>query len=521
MVGRTARKGPNRGNRFWSCSRYPDCRGARSASAVVRASANQVIGSGWSGAGGPEEDGSSVRRIEWKVGELPVVWEEGWKDAGRPVFASEYLEIGALPGISPAIWSGDPEWGSGLQQVLSHGLLLSRRDRAREPTDRSRLVSGLLLKLLCRGRTPFPTLDVERQGLEGHGLMDRVIEFDEKSAEIGWGPRRRAAWRASPRAVLAVAAERDPFVLDPGIDPDAAPDGSLCDSDLEVRFLKEWALQALGPEAGHWFTPQAPLDKLLQSRERSDGAGARRVDFLFCHPGGVPLVIEIDGPEHAGARAVDQARDDELRSIGLDVVRVPNEEMSRLDGPNLRRIRDHCQEAFAALPPPTRDVDLAVAQFAMDCAVAAKVQAAVAKAIAYGWLVGGADWEIDIRGAGAAAAAGVRDVLDLLVGFGALYGWHAVPASCTVRVDGGDVSAWTPAGEGARNENAESRARAESLRITVESRASPFPRAVQPVRRRAPRLRDPSCLPPSVDRAGTVLPRSARLVRRRGNLERT
>ena len=161
-----------------------------------------------------------------------------------------------------------------------------------------------------------------------------------------------------------------------------------------------------------------------------DGSGARRCDFLFSHPGGPPTAIEIDGPEHD--TVADEVRDESLRSVGIDVLRVTNAEVLHGRGSMLDRIRARCNEALTAFRPVTGD-DKAAASLAIDCATAAKVQFAVARAVEYGWLTAGTDWEINIRGMGAPAAAGVLDALMLLAGFDVLYGGCSIPATCTVR----------------------------------------------------------------------------------------
>ena len=99
---------------------------------------------------------------------------------------------------------------------------------------------------------------------------------------------------------------------------------------------------------------------------------------------------------------------------------------------------------------------------------------AVGRAVEYGWLTADKDWEVDIRGAGATAAAGVLDALELLAGFDVLYGGRAVPSSCTVRTDGGLVVAWTPTDGGEWVETTDSRVPTERVHIAVESRASAF-----------------------------------------------
>jgi len=447
MKLRTARKGSNAGGQFWGCTEFPRCRGTRDSGGKPEIS--------------PEPQQHSIRPAT-----LPVEWTEC---TPRTDFVPEYLSVGAMPGVLRDRLRRHARLG----QVLSQCVLLSRRNRARHTTADSGLASALLLKVLRRGRTPFSTLNVEREALRAHGLLRQVSELAPDSPEFGWDHRAGALSRMEPAAVLSLAIERSPFLLDPSFGLDSGSDDSLLQTDEEAWFLKQWVPQALGETAGHWFTPQAPLDKLLESGGMADGGGARRVDFLFSHPGGPPLAIEIDGPEHDAAVAVDEARDDSLRSIGIDVVRVTNDEVLRGQGTMLECIRSRCLEALTAFPPTT-GADRTFAAFVLDCATAAKVQLAIARAVEYGWLTADTDWGIDIIGAGTTAAAAVLDALKLLTGIDLLYGGRTVPLSCSVRMDGGLVVVWKPRAPGEWVKTTDSTVPRERVRIVVESRTSAF-----------------------------------------------
>ncbi len=76
-------------------------------------------------------------------------------------------------------------------------------------------------------------------------------------------------------------------------------------------------------------------EALLWSRLRRHGLAGMKVrrqhpiagfvaDF-YCHA--AQLVIEVDGPIHKGQRPHDAARDDVLRSLGLIVMRVSNDDV--------------------------------------------------------------------------------------------------------------------------------------------------------------------------------------------------
>ena len=449
MVKRTAKKGPNVGGQFWGCPRFPNCDGIRDL--------------------GDSGDNREPPQPSRRPSLLPVEWIEG---ISRHDFIPEYVAVGAIPGILHDRLNHDAR----VKQALSQCVLLSRRSRERqEAVEHPRFASALLLKLLRRGRTPLPTLNVEREALRTHGFLDKVSEFGPGNAEVGWEPRSGVFLRVSPEAVLSAVTERVPFVLDPvfGFGPESGE--PLLQSEAEAWFLNEWVPRALGPTAGHWFTPQAPLDKLLESGGRGDGSGVRRIDFLFNHPSGQPFAIEIDGPEHDAAVDVDDERDESLRSLGIDVLRVTNAEVLQGQGTVLERIRLRCAEALTAFDQAAGE-EKASASFAVDCTTAAKVQFAVARALEYGWLTAGENWEIDISGAGAPVAAGILDALQILAGIDGLYGGCSVPVGCTVRAEEGFVVRWMHTGGGEWVETTNSEAPSQQLRIGVENTVGPFHR---------------------------------------------
>ena len=84
------------------------------------------------------------------------------------------------------------------------------------------------------------------------------------------------------------------------------------------------------------------------------------------------LVIELDGGIHQDRTAADSERDEVLRIIGLEVVRIPNEEVEASLGGVVERLRatvrarlalrpeemaDTGQVEPAPLPDQTRDAD--------------------------------------------------------------------------------------------------------------------------------------------------------------------
>ena len=464
MVLRTARKGRNAGEKFWGCARFPDCKGTRPVSPDTDGSGGDPTPTRDEIPSPPES--SSVSSP------LPVAWIEGtW----RSDFIPEYVSVGAMPGVVHDRLGEQ----STLERLLTQCLFLYRRARSRQnATQHAQLVSALLGKILQRGRTPLPTLEVEREALRLYGFLESARDLSVDGIEMGWELQEAVAARVNAEGVLAAIAERCPFSLDPGFTINAGSH-ALLQSSEETWFLDQWVPNVLGTSAAHWFTPQASLDKLLEAGGiEVEDSGARRIDFLFFHPGSRPLGIEIDGEEHTSADLVDRARDQSLEKIGIDVLRITHHEINHGGGVALDRLKSRCEESLTALEHS--DDDERIAGFLIDCSNAAKVQFAIARAIGWGWLTAGQQWNIDLAGPNSymVSASGVLDLLRLLSAFDVLYGDNSTPKCCTVRGDNGLSIAWCMGDDGNWQEQEivppKVRSDVDYVRITVESRTSPY-----------------------------------------------
>ena len=435
MVLRLARKGPYAGSQFWGCTGYPHCRGLRNF-------------------------------VPPKLESLAVAWQEG---IVRDEYVPEYISVGAIPGSIRDDLADMPH----MAKALSQSLLLSRRGPTRiAASDHVRLVSILLTKLLQRGQAPPPTLEIERKALRMHGLSDSVYDFSQSGVEMGWEFKQQPSIRAED--VFSRVTDRNPFELEPTLRGSSNARSSLFDSEAEFRFLTSRVPWALGAAAAHWFTPQASLDLLLKSCGLN-GLGRRQVDFLFCHPRGEPLIIEIDGATHTNARSVDNARDKLLAAAGVNVVRISNDEVLYGGaGRTLDKVWEHCENALETSNRTNGSNRLA--DFLVDCTIAAKVQFAIARAIGFGWLKPDVRWNITLIGTGPVAGAGILDVLRLMAGYDALYGGKSIPTHCAVRGDHGFVIAWEQNPSGDWQEVPSSEAEGQELCIAVEMRTSPFHR---------------------------------------------
>ena len=359
---------------------------------------------------------------------LPVRWVDS---VGRSRWISEYTCIGTLPGFArEAIDAHDEE----IVQAIGQSLILSDRSRSRTPNDHSRLVGSLLAKILQRGQLPLPTIALENSAIRENNLVEMFSEFPLDHPDIGFELDRKFKGHLTKQALLLPFLRRAPFLLDDEFEAAPTSNTQLFGSSLEMSFLSEWVPKNLGPEAGHWFIPQASLDRLLEAYGQVYD-GDRRVDFLFSFPGAQPLVIEIDGDEHQDDLKNDSLRDSELSKCGIRVIRVPNEELIRGSGEFLSAIKEHCLTALhLAKPPP--DADLRLPLVIWDCAIASKIQFAIAKAIQWGWIGSSETWSIKILGVNGTACDAIIDLLSMLAGFDQLYGTDLLPTRTSIKIAG-------------------------------------------------------------------------------------
>ena len=463
MTLRTASVGPNTGNRFWGCRNYPNCRGIIN----VRGAPNNANGN----VGDTPAIGAMAARPT--NDRLPVRWHETRQ---RVDYDAEYVSIGSMPGLLKESFEDDET----VRKLLCDSVVLSRRARATEEVDEhSRLMSALLMKLLQRGRMPLPTLEIERSSIHVFGLDQHTIDLSEhEKGEQGWESKSGKRYNINRDQFVARLSERCNFELE------AEFREPLLDSPYELDFITRWMPQNLGDDAGHWITPQAPLDTLIESSSNGQqvAGGARRVDFLVNSPGSDPFVIEIDGPEHSRAVEIDQQRDSSLRrSTGIDVIRVTNQEITPGPSEKLEQIKQRFRVAGGTHNNARHTVKgsghARFADFARVCSIASKIQFVIARAVDWGWLSGD-EWHLEISSGGPSVASAVLDALRMYSAYDALYGGKSRPDRCSLRTDDGNVYAWFW-GEGQWIEAQDADLEEPHLRILVEPDSSPYDKLVR------------------------------------------
>ena len=116
------------------------------------------------------------------------------------------------------------------------------------------------------------------------------------------------------------------------------PSDPALDSDEERVVWTTILPDLLGPGFEIWCTPQIEIASLTSSGELC--GTEQRVDFLIAHPRLTePVVLEIDGSQHAARDSYDAIRTRHLEASGYRVLRVPADEVRAGAGASLDELR--------------------------------------------------------------------------------------------------------------------------------------------------------------------------------------
>ncbi len=338
MTLRTAKQGARSGNRFWGCLQFPSCRGTTTFNSNEEKRANPPI---INPPDTPQPDtmitnhpnpakvfGQDVlrkQRVHWSDGTF------GFENAGWQV---EYATVGA------SLRSVKVED----MDSLSNCWIASTSPLHELESDRNtQRVLDVMGKLLRRGLTPPLHPDSERILIESVGLGDRI----RPSSQPG-----DVSFNLHDSYSVSL---RDLTVIPGGYHVEIEP--SLAESD-EERLLMEWMAEH-HPRVARWLIPQASLDGLLQAAGHGAG-GNRRCDFLWAPPGSCPFVIEIDGTQHETQQLTDQERDQLLRNIGIETIRVSTSEIRMGHGSQLEAVTNAIEATVSQATNPSDEDKLLV-----------------------------------------------------------------------------------------------------------------------------------------------------------------
>ena len=461
MQLRTARKGPNAGKKFWGCPNFPKegCRATIDAASVDtpgETHSDDIV------------KDQSQREVMPGGVRLPVEWVERLQ---RTDWMVEYTNIGSFPGL---LIQSQGMIDEKLKRCISQTVFLSNRNRPRKTLDaETKTIISIASKILQRGYIPLPTASLEEEMLSRFGFLDKVFDLRRNEVELGWEWKSGSHARFNTESAIASLCVRKHFEPADELICDYNGSQGYFDTAVEGRFLCE-LLPSIHFQAAQWIHPQASLDRLLEA-SGLESEGARRIDFLFCHPFASPLVIELDGPEHESSWAVDKERDDQLAKVGILTIRVPNSEIEQDNGPNLDRVKVHIEKAMAQ-QDAHYDPEDNLAELIRGCAYGSKLQLAIIRAIESGWLPPSEIWNVKLSGATSDSGGTITDLIQIIQSLDAIYGTNVAPSMLNLELFGtvhsyrevapGD---WAEVGSEVGHLEAE-----ETVNIAVEPDSGPF-----------------------------------------------
>jgi ATP-dependent DNA helicase RecQ len=396
MTLRTARQGPNAGEQFWGCTKYPKCKGTLSLEQK----------------GTPEQQPPEFAETET----LPVEWRENFS---RPGWIAQYETIGSIPRY--LIHLDEALAPETLRLLNQTALYRNDRQNLENVTPEWKFIAQTIKKILQRGKCPLPTLEVERQALSESGLAEKVSRTADE-ADLGFDdfiPDQSIA----PERISQRLAQRTPFKFSASEFPTTANNSGGFDSYREANFFQK-TINDLKPQLGHYIHPQASIKDLANSD--IEEYAHQRCDFAIAHPSFGIHVIELDGKEHETANAVDAQRDELLSNAGVSVTRIPNEVIDADDIDQLESIFSFAAEESK---PKLNSVELAIATALRFCSDSTKLQFTLAQAMESGLLLPGENWQIRTIGTNFNFEAAVRDMENCIKAISDLYDLDLFPQS--------------------------------------------------------------------------------------------
>ena len=340
MVLRTARRGPNRGNQFYGCSRYPACRATRTVQDVPADPAAD------------EEDEPLQPEIPEGFAMRPGAPFPRALTARAcfPNYQVRFLETAALPGellerlsmerVDEAVLRAFSQW---------------RLDFPLNPSSPNlnvveRQVLSIVEKILTRGRITLlaPVLEEE-------------IRHICNNACVGDMPLPDALAALPPQPAL-------PF--------------TWFDSREESVFYNDLLRELLGGNYQCYALPQVEIPSLLSASVQPDPTAPQRVDFALFHPAvSERVVVEIDGKQHLDHVEADARRDDSLQREGYRIIRIPAEQVADGGARILPDLRAQLAEFIRACESGLRYETSSTSHFVHAVRIAHQIQITLLQAI--------------------------------------------------------------------------------------------------------------------------------------------
>jgi ATP-dependent DNA helicase RecQ len=382
MIEKTAKRGPNTGERFWGCSKWTP-QGKHSswslsdARAKGREPSQRAPKPSSPRASTAHQGNADMRRkVQWfDAADRRLGWLSRYASAGARLRALPEALVEAVTADLSTCWiaaSDLPSYSPADDATLRTIAMMRKVLQRGSLTFTDPRVEDLLL-----ARAAVPTV-ARGAGLVGTQPV-KTLDPTPLQASLDW-------WRKS--------------TIDRSLDLDSEEESAWLhsiadDSPLTRRLFAQAPLEALVTGLGH------------------ETSGNRRVDFLFAGSQG-PVVIEIDGAQHQGDQ-VDEERDALLRLVGVHVERITTR--AAIEGATPECLKN---EGLTAAESGNWH-DLVHGPIQVQ-----RLALALLEALRRGFLAGNS-WIVEVEDPTGIAADSIAPILDLLRAVDDLWGGRLMP----------------------------------------------------------------------------------------------
>lgn len=282
MVIKVAKRGPNAGGKFYSCNRFPDCRGTL-----------------------PFDSKTAFYSEEKETNFYPVslVAREKFKD-----YQVQFFETVAVPeDLLNQVYLGDI--GENVLREFSQWRIDYPLGNSQHIlSEKQKQIVSVIEKILKRGKITLSSPKIEND-------LKEIFCAEEDGAYHSW-------LEIMKNCTFKREKENIWF-----------------DSEEEKIAYNEIFPQLLGENFGQLVIPQVGLSSLIPDVIDDFSLGSQRVDFAIFHPDEKgKIIVEIDGSQHNKNKENDEERDKFLKKYDYSVMRIPAKEIREKRGPNLEKL---------------------------------------------------------------------------------------------------------------------------------------------------------------------------------------
>ena len=415
-------KGIYKGKSFWLCKEYKKSCGNVFKKSSIEITDKEEI-----------KNNKVLNRINKdSINQIAVSWPERVR---RNAWNSFFNTIGSAPSFLQQTLSKSKE---NIVRAISQTNYLVKNDNLRLKEQASEDIDflvSILKKILQRGEVPNVTLSTEEELIKKYDLeqfLDPILDDTDLARTL------IPSISIDDNLLISEFLKKDELILDNEFDH-WSQTNSLWDHEGERSFIFNWVQPELGTRASGYFLPQASLDGILRSYKDERGFAQRRIDFLFCHPLSSPLAIEIDGSQHDSTTQIDSERDDSLAQIGIDVTRIPYNEINTSD--KLKLIKDYCNNALnKSNKPNNKLINLHKALY--ESSMSTKLQYGILLGLENGWIKENDEWNLEIEGTSSISFYAIKDLLNMIINLNGIYNIDTLPSLVKVKI-GDTINSFT------------------------------------------------------------------------------